>query len=124
MVAAGWDPTVATYLGRVTKARILDAVREAKGERAAELIDHLKKAELAEKAEAMLAGSGWLPVPLRTPGRAVAAPSPAPEAGAGASTEQIGVETVAVGCATAMVEAEPSREDDMPVADPSLAAAE
>ena len=51
MVAAGWTPTVDNYLGRVTKARILDAVREAKGERAAQLIDHLKKGEMAEKAQ-------------------------------------------------------------------------
>ena len=71
MAAAGWTPTVDTYLGRVTKARILQAVREAKGEHAAQLIDHLKKGEMAEKAEALLAGSGWLPEPLRTPGRAL-----------------------------------------------------
>ena len=71
MAAAGWTPTVDTYLGRVTKARILQAVREAKGEHAAQLIDHLKKGEMAEKAEALLAGSGWLPEPLRTPGRAM-----------------------------------------------------
>ena len=71
MAAAGWAPTVDTYLGRVTKARILQAVREAKGEHAAQLIDHLKKGEMAEKAEALLAGSGWLPEPLRTPGRAI-----------------------------------------------------
>ena len=32
MAAAGWTPTVERYLGRVTKGRILDAVREAKGE--------------------------------------------------------------------------------------------
>ena len=50
MAAAGWTPTVDTYLGRVTKARILQAVREAKGEQAAQLIDHLKKGEMAEKA--------------------------------------------------------------------------
>jgi len=30
MVAAGWKPTVENYLGRVTKPRILEAVREAK----------------------------------------------------------------------------------------------
>jgi ParB family chromosome partitioning protein len=30
MVAAGWRPTVDNYLGRVTKPRILEAVREAK----------------------------------------------------------------------------------------------
>ncbi|WP_428484622.1 ParB/RepB/Spo0J family partition protein [Rhodopila sp.] len=71
MAAAGWTPTVDTYLGRVTKARILQAVREAKGEHAAQLIDHLKKGEMAEKAEALLAGSGWLAEPLRTPGRAM-----------------------------------------------------
>jgi ParB family transcriptional regulator, chromosome partitioning protein len=70
MVAAGWIPTVENYLGRVTKARILGAVREARGERAARLIDHLKKTEMAEKAQELLAGSGWLPEPLRTPGRA------------------------------------------------------
>ena len=29
---AGWTPTVDNYLGRVTKARILQAVREARGE--------------------------------------------------------------------------------------------
>ena len=32
MVEAGWRPTVENYLGRVTKSRILEAVREAKGE--------------------------------------------------------------------------------------------
>jgi len=72
MVAAGWVPTVETYLGRVTKARILGAVREAKGERAAARIEHLKKVEMAEQAQALLDGSGWLPEPLRTPGRALA----------------------------------------------------
>ena len=69
MAAAGWAPTVDGYLGRVTKARILQAVREAKGEPAAERIALLKKGEMAEQAEALLAGSGWLPEPLRTPGQ-------------------------------------------------------
>jgi ParB family chromosome partitioning protein len=32
IVAAGWKPTVDNYLGRVTKPRILEAVREARGE--------------------------------------------------------------------------------------------
>ena len=36
-------PTVANYFGRITKARILESVREAKGEQAVQLIDHLKK---------------------------------------------------------------------------------
>jgi ParB family chromosome partitioning protein len=66
MVAAGWRPTVENYLGRVPKHRILAAVREAKGEQASQLIDHLKKAEMAKEAERLLDGSGWLPEPLRT----------------------------------------------------------
>jgi ParB family chromosome partitioning protein len=49
----------------VPKARILEAVREAKGEQAAELIDHLKKGDMAREAERLLEGSGWLPEPLR-----------------------------------------------------------
>jgi ParB family transcriptional regulator, chromosome partitioning protein len=67
MVEAGWRPTVDSYLGRVTKPRILEAVREAKGEQSAQLIDHLKKAEMAKEAERLLDGTGWLPEPLRTP---------------------------------------------------------
>jgi len=74
MVEAGWRPTVDSYLGRVTKPRILEAVREAKGEQSAQLIDHLKKADMAKEAERLLDGAGWLPEPLRTP-EAVAAES-------------------------------------------------
>ncbi|MBN9475111.1 MAG: ParB N-terminal domain-containing protein [Burkholderiales bacterium] len=65
MVAAGWRPTVGNYLGRVTKPRILEAVREGAGERAAQLIDHLKKGDMAKEAERLLADTGWLPGPLR-----------------------------------------------------------
>jgi ParB family chromosome partitioning protein len=65
MVQAGWKPTVDNYLGRVTKPRILEAVREAKGEQAAQLIDHLKKTDMAKEAERLLDGVGWLPEPLR-----------------------------------------------------------
>ncbi len=67
MAAAGWSPTVDNYLGRVPKARILEAVREAKGEASAHLIDHLKKPDMAREAERLLAGTGWVPEPLRTP---------------------------------------------------------
>ena len=67
MAAAGWRPTVDNFLGRVTKARILQAVAEAKGQRAAERIAHLKKGDMAGEAEVLLAGTGWLPEPLRTP---------------------------------------------------------
>ncbi len=65
MVAAGWEPTADTYLNRVPKARILEAVCEAKGEGTAQLLDHLKKGEMATEAERLLKGSGWLPEVLR-----------------------------------------------------------
>ena len=65
MVEAGWRPTVDNYLGRVPKRRILEAVREGAGERAAQLIDHLKKGDMAKEAERLLADTGWLPEPLR-----------------------------------------------------------
>jgi ParB family chromosome partitioning protein len=81
MVEAGWRPTVDNYLGRITKGRILDAVREAKGESSAQLIDHLKKAEMAKEAERLLEESGWLPEPLRV--AAAASPSDGSDAPSG-----------------------------------------
>ena len=65
MVASGWEPTAGNYLNRVPKARILEAVREAKGEGTAQLLDHLKKGEMATEAERLLKGCGWLPEVLR-----------------------------------------------------------
>ena len=112
MAAAGWTPTVSTYLGQVTKARILQAVREAKGEHAAQLIDHLKKGEMAEKAEALLAGSGWLPEPLRTPGCDLPAAVEATEAELASVVEQTVGETAADGGDPAMAQDEAATEDD------------
>jgi len=65
MAAVGWKPTVDNYLGRVTKPRILEAVREVMGEQSVQLIDHLKKGDMAREAERLLEGTGWLPEPLR-----------------------------------------------------------
>jgi ParB family chromosome partitioning protein len=65
MVESGWRPTVENYLGRVPKLRILEAVREGAGEQAAQLIDHLKKGDMAKEAERLLAETNWLPEPLR-----------------------------------------------------------
>ena len=67
MAKAGWTATGDSYLGRVTEARILEAVREAKGEDAADRIEGLKKAEMVTAAEDLLSDTGWLPEPLRTP---------------------------------------------------------
>jgi ParB family chromosome partitioning protein len=80
MAAVGWRPTAESYLGRVTKGRILEAVREARGERAAQAIAHMKKAEMAAAAEERLAGTGWLPEPLRTSAQSVAFAAEAGEA--------------------------------------------
>ena len=61
-----WQADARSYLGRVTKARILDAVAEAVGAEAAERLAGLKKAQMVEAAEGLLAGTGWLPRHLRT----------------------------------------------------------
>jgi ParB family transcriptional regulator, chromosome partitioning protein len=79
MAAVGWKPTVDNYLGRVTKPRILEAVREVKGEQSVQLIDHLKKADMAREAERLLVDTGWLPEPLRLD-EGVAAQEPAGDA--------------------------------------------
>ncbi|MFG1314641.1 ParB/RepB/Spo0J family partition protein [Xanthobacter autotrophicus] len=80
MVEAGWRPTFGNYLSRVSKPRILEAVREGAGARAAELIGHLKKADMAKEAERLLADTGWLPEPLRLGDQAQPADVPAGEA--------------------------------------------
>lgn len=95
MVQAGWRPTVGNYLGRVTKARILQAVREGAGEKAAQLLDHLKKGEMATEAERVLADTGWLPEPLRLP-----------------STEPAGEQTAADDGESAIDEEAPPTEDE------------
>ena len=65
-MTAHWRPTVRAYLGRITKAHILDAVREAVSEEAADRMIGMKKQAMAEAAEQLLAGTGWLPALLRT----------------------------------------------------------
>lgn len=60
-----WTATQASYLSRVTKAGILEAVREGAGEDAARRIDGMRKDAMAENAEALLAGKGWLPQRLQ-----------------------------------------------------------
>jgi ParB family chromosome partitioning protein len=124
MVAAGWSPTIENYFGRVTKARILEAVREAKGDGAAELIDHLKKGEMAERAQELLAGSGWLPEPLRTPRYEGASPSSARDSDPTSHVESAVVETTENGDETAMVEIKPLGEDESVANDTPAVAAE
>jgi ParB family chromosome partitioning protein len=65
---ASWKPTVASYLGRVPKALIQEAVAEAVSSEAAARIAGLKKVDMASAAEDMLKDSGWLPKQLRSRG--------------------------------------------------------
>lgn len=123
LAAAGWTPTVDNYLGRLTKARILQSVREAKGDTAAQRIEHLKKGEMAEKAQELLAGSGWLPEPLRTPGRSISATSSAFESGR-ISSSASGEEAPVIECEAAMPDADHPTEDDAIVTDEPFVAAE
>lgn len=90
LVEAGWRPTVADYFQSVTKQRIIADVTEAKGERFASMIDHLKKGDMAREAERLLEDAGWLPEPMRTPGLfdEMIATVPAPDAEGGDGEEE------------------------------------
>jgi ParB family chromosome partitioning protein len=56
-----WRPTVRSYLGRITKARILEAVREAVSDEAADRMAQMKKQDMAEAAEQLLAALAGCP---------------------------------------------------------------
>ncbi len=124
MAAAGWRPTVDTFFGRVTKARILQAVTEAKGERAADRIAHLKKGDMATEAETLLADTGWLPEPLCTPGDTDTDAQDAERAGDRAKPETAVEQTATEGGETAMgIDDTPDENDDAEKA-PHVVAAE
>ncbi|MEN7537324.1 ParB/RepB/Spo0J family partition protein [Aurantiacibacter flavus] len=76
-MAKDWTPTADSYLGRVTKAHILEAVSEGVSEEAARRIADMKKQDMAQAAEQLLTGTGWLPTLLRTPEAEAAQPSDA-----------------------------------------------
>lgn len=60
-----WEPTSQNYLSFVPKAKMIEAVVEAKGAAAVAGWDKLKKGEVLERSEATLRGAGWLPLMLR-----------------------------------------------------------
>jgi ParB family chromosome partitioning protein len=124
IVAAGWTTTVDNYLGRVTKARILQAVREARGEQAAHLIADLKKGDMAQRAQELLLGSGWLPDPLRTPGRNSIVKALKPDTSTITPIEAPGEESALGGYERAMAEPRRSAEDEPAEAEPLAVAAE
>ena len=124
VAAAGWSPTADNYFGRVTKARIVEAVREAKGETAAQLIENLKKNPMAVRAEELLAGSGWIPEPLRTPGQTIGATSSVSEGSQISEVASVGEQSASTGYETAMVDRDWSNEDARVLAEQQPAAAE
>ncbi|WP_395665511.1 ParB/RepB/Spo0J family partition protein [Methylocella sp.] len=65
-MTAHWTSTARSYFGRVTKAHIVAAVREAVSDEAADRITGLKKQPMAEAAEQLVVATGWLPALLRT----------------------------------------------------------
>jgi len=82
-MADWWQPTRKSYLGQVAKPVIIEALEEVGiGEIAIKQADKLKKAELAQKAEELLADTGWLPILLRPktpPAAKVAKPKVSPK---------------------------------------------
>jgi ParB family chromosome partitioning protein len=65
-MAGTWTATAASYFSRVSKARVLEAVTEAVSVEEAGRIAGFKKADMAEAAERLVEGRGWLPSVLRT----------------------------------------------------------
>ncbi|MDP2182387.1 MAG: chromosome partitioning protein ParB, partial [Actinomycetota bacterium] len=63
-----WSVSVGSYLGRVTKTRIAEAVAEGVSPEAAARLNDLRKEAMAEAAETLLQGTGWLPPLLRRSG--------------------------------------------------------
>ena len=61
-----WSATTASYFARVSKARVLEAVTEAVNAVEAGRIAGFKKGDMAEAAERLVEGKGWLPPVLRT----------------------------------------------------------
>jgi ParB family transcriptional regulator, chromosome partitioning protein len=86
-MTAHWRPTARTYLGRVTKTHILAAVREAVSDEAATRMADMKKQDMAEAAEQLLAATDWLPALMRTP-RSVQEGHEHPQADAVAETNR------------------------------------
>ena len=64
-MADWWMPTGKTYLGRVRKEQILEAITEGTSETNLEDLRKMKKADLVAVAERRLAESRWLPQLLR-----------------------------------------------------------
>jgi ParB family chromosome partitioning protein len=65
-MTATWSATAASYFSRVPKTGVLEAVTEAVNAEEAGRIAGFKKGDMAEAAERLVEGKGWLPSVLRT----------------------------------------------------------
>ena len=99
-------------------------MRAAKGEQAAELIAHLKKGEMAERAQDLLAGSGWLPEPLRAQGLSATRTSEITDQSLSSPIESSGEESASTGYERAMVASVQAGEDESVATEPQIIAAE
>lgn len=64
-MADWWEPTAERYLNHVPKAQIVAALKEAGPELAGGGVEAMKKDALVSAAASRLAGTRWLPEPLR-----------------------------------------------------------
>jgi len=64
-MADWWEPTAEAYLNHVPKAHIIAALKEAGPQLAGGGIEAMKKNALVSAAASRLAGTRWLPEPLR-----------------------------------------------------------
>lgn len=66
-MADWWEPTAEGYLNHVSKAQIVEALKESGPDLAGGGIEGMKKDALVGVASSRLAGKHWLPQPLRRP---------------------------------------------------------
>lgn len=64
-MANWWVATRANYVGRVTRAQAIQAVREATGTDCSSAVAGMKRSEVIQYCASKLEGSRWLPEPLR-----------------------------------------------------------
>jgi ParB family chromosome partitioning protein len=64
-MADWWEPTAEGYLNHVPKAQIVAALKEAGPDLAGGGVEAMKKDALVTTAASRLAGTRWLPEPLR-----------------------------------------------------------
>jgi ParB family chromosome partitioning protein len=66
-MADWWEPTAEGFLNHVSKAQIVQALKEAGPDLARDGVESMKKDVLVNTAAGRLRGTRWLPAPLRRP---------------------------------------------------------